>query len=66
MRLKETRTDGTERDIAIFKNDSNKYQFVNLTKGHICPCEFDSEKNAFSDLYTFFESGKIKSIEVEE
>lgn len=30
--------------------NTNKYHFVNLTKGHICTCEFDNIFEAFEDL----------------
>ena len=36
--------------IAIFVNEAGKYQYVNLTKEKICPCEFDSYEAAFADL----------------
>lgn len=29
---------------------TNKYSFVNLTKGHICSCTFDSVEDAIFDL----------------
>lgn len=44
------RRDGNFRvAILIFKSD-HKYSFVNLTKGHICPCKFDSEEAAVEEL----------------
>lgn len=27
-----------------------KYSFVNITKGHICPCVFDTYEEALQDL----------------
>lgn len=27
--------------------NSSKYSYVNLTKGHICPCQFNSIEEAF-------------------
>ena len=32
---------------------TGKYQYVNLTKGHICPCMFDSIEDAIADLHTY-------------
>ena len=33
--------------VSIMRNKSdNTYSFVNLTKGHICSCRFDSVENA--------------------
>ena len=29
---------------------TNKYSFVNLTKGHICSCEFDTIEEAVQDM----------------
>ena len=29
---------------------TNKYSFVNLTKGHICPCVFNSVEDAIQDM----------------
>ena len=29
---------------------TNKYSFVNLTKGHICPCVFNSVEGAIQDM----------------
>lgn len=35
----------------IFKiKNTNKYKFVNLSKGHICSCEFDSMEEAIDDM----------------
>lgn len=40
--------------VSIMRNKSdNTYPFVNLTKGHICPCRFDSVENAVKDIDSF-------------
>jgi hypothetical protein len=44
------RTDGTFTICLIPQKDKKIYQFVNMTKGHICPCEFDSIKSAEQDF----------------
>lgn len=37
--------------VAILKSrKTGKYSFVNLTKGHICECEFDNVKDAIDDM----------------
>lgn len=37
--------------VSIMRNKSdNTYSFVNLTKGHICPCRFDSIEDAVKDM----------------
>ena len=52
------------RIISICRNINDKWQFINLTKNKICPCEFNSEQEAFNDLYNYIKSGRIKSIEI--
>lgn len=48
--------------VLLFKHKvSNKWSFINLSKKHICECEFDSYKDAINDLNEYKESGKIKS-----
>lgn len=49
MIIHETKTDGKVYDSSIFKNKNEKYQFVNLTKQTISPCEFNSYEEAFAD-----------------
>lgn len=49
--------------------NTNEYSFVNLTKGHICPCRFKSIDEAIKDLEERKKSGNIinyKFIEREE
>lgn len=49
--------------------NTNEYSFVNLTKGHICPCRFKSIDDAIKDLEERKNSGNIinyKFIEREE
>ena len=41
------------------KNDDT-FSFVNLTKGHICPCRFRSVDEAMDDLRNQKISGKVK------
>ena len=41
--------------------DKNKYSFVNLTKNHICPCEFNSVDGAIADMERLKKEGKIIS-----
>lgn len=35
------------------------YSFVNLTKGHICPCRFHTEEDAIQDLESYKKRGDI-------
>lgn len=34
----------------MFNRANGKYHFVNLTKGHICSCAFDSPADAIADV----------------
>ena len=46
--------------VAILRNKSdNTYSYVNLTKGHICPCRFVSEEEALYDMDQKIKSGEI-------
>lgn len=50
MKLRIERID-CELDVLLLKNKSDStYSFINLTKGHICPCRFESESDAIEDL----------------
>ena len=72
-RIKVTRVDGVV-DILLLKHKTyNGYSFVNLTKGHICPCVFKSEEEALSStldllidreaLYTAYEKTLFNKLE---
>lgn len=46
--------------VSIMRNKSdNTYSFVNLTKGHICPCRFDSIEDAVKDMNEKILNGEI-------
>lgn len=62
MIIHEIKTDGVEYDIGIYHNESGKFQYVNLTKEKICPCEFDTYEQAFSDLLKYINEGKISAL----
>lgn len=48
--------------VLLFKHkESGKWSFINLSKEHICECEFDNYKDAINDLNKYMESGKIKT-----
>ena len=66
MIFREFRNDGKSYDIAIFANEAGKYQYVNLTKEKICPCEFDSYEAAFADLLKYINQGKINGLSFKE
>lgn len=54
---------GKESIVAImpYKGISNKFSYVNLIKGHICNCVFESEYEALKDLEKY---DNIKKVEV--
>lgn len=53
MKLEITRTDGIV-EVLLFRNKSdNTYSYINLTKGHICPCKFKTIEDAIEDLKNY-------------
>lgn len=57
--------DTVEVLIANIKGTS-KYRFVNLTKGHICTCVFDSVDAAIRDLQQYVADGRVISFSILE
>lgn len=54
-----TRPDDTVL-VYLMKNESdNTYSFVNITRWHICPCRFQSIRDAVADMDRLKEEGKI-------
>ena len=46
--------------VSIMRNKSDDtYSFVNLTKGHICSCRFDSVEDAIKDMDKKILNGEI-------
>lgn len=46
--------------VAIMYNVSdNRYHFVNLSRGHICACAFDSVEDAVKDLDSHVSNGTV-------
>ena len=51
-------------EVLILPNkDGSGYQYVNLTKGHICPCKFKTEIDALRDMDKKVSEGKVLSYE---
>lgn len=47
-------------EVLILPNkDGSGYQYVNLTKGHICPCRFKTESEALRDMDKKISEGKV-------
>lgn len=46
--------------VSIMRNKlDGTYSFVNLTKGHICTCKFNTIEDAVKDMQTKKENGEI-------
>lgn len=59
IQFKITRPDGSV-DVLLMKHKlENKWSFVNLSRGHICPCKFDSVEDAIVDLDSYVAKGKV-------
>lgn len=53
MKLEIIRTDGIV-EVLLFRNKSDStYSYINLTKGHICPCKFKTIEDAIEDLKNY-------------
>lgn len=47
-------------NLTIFiEKESQKYRILNLTKQHICPCNFNSYVEAVNDIYEYEKNNKI-------
>lgn len=40
---------------------NDKYSFIDITKGHICSCEFDTQEEALEDLRNKYNNKEIAS-----
>lgn len=58
------RKDGIFEVLLLKHKSSNTYSFINITKGHICPCIFDSKEEAIDDLENYKKSGRIIKYEL--
>ena len=48
--------------VSIMRNKLNgTYSFVNLTKGHICTCKFNTVEEAVKDMQNKKENGEVIS-----
>lgn len=47
-------------EVLLLKNkEEDTWSFVNVTKGHICPCKFSSIDAAIQDMDEHMKNGKI-------
>lgn len=63
-KIEVVRTDGVFEVLILQHKGKSEYSFVNLTKGHICPCVFGSEQEVIADLERYKKTGRIKSYKV--
>ena len=55
-----TKNDGTKCVCTIMQHKfTKKYSFVNITKGHICSCVFDTQEEALKDLHNKYVNKEI-------
>jgi len=62
MRYRVERQNDTVEVLLLPNKDGSGYQYINLTKGHICPCKFKSVSDALSDMEVRVSEGTIKRI----
>lgn len=66
MKFKIIRPNDTIEVLLMKHKLEDKWSFVNLTKGHICPCKFSSIEEALIDLESYMEKGKILKYYIEK
>lgn len=63
MRFLVHKSSGDADVLLLPHKGTNKYSFVNLTKGHICSCVFDSVEEAIKDMEVRKKLGLLDSYE---
>lgn len=63
MRFLVHKSSGDADVLLLPHKETNKYSFVNLTKGHICSCVFDSVAEAIEDMEARKKAGLLDSYE---
>ena len=51
--------------IVRLPEENNKYAFFNINKNILKPCRFNSEEEAFSDIYKYIKNGKVKRLTIQ-
>ena len=66
LKITEYKKENNERRtiILIPTKDGTKWQYINLTQGYICPCQFDSREEALKDFVQY--ANKFFKVEFEE
>ena len=63
MRFLVRKNSGDVEVLLLPHKGTNKYSFVNLTKGHICSCVFNSVAEAIEDMEIRKKAGLLDSYE---
>ena len=51
--------------IVRLPEENDKYAFFNITKKVLKPCRFNSEAEAFADIYKYIKNGRVKRITIQ-
>lgn len=65
MFIKVYKTTGTIDVLLLPHKNTSTYSFINLTKGHICPCVFNSINEALQDLENRKNNGLVLGYKLE-
>lgn len=52
--------------VIAYLPDEKKYAFYNADRHELKPCRFDSELEAYMDIYKYIKHGKVKRIAIIE
>ena len=63
MRLMFIREKDAVECLLLPHKDGSEYSYINLTKGHICPCKFSTIDKALEDVVR---NSKVKSFQILE
>lgn len=54
-----------EYSIMIFKEKhEDTFRIINLTRGYICPCRFNTYEDAVNDIYKYQSEGKNEILDI--
>jgi hypothetical protein len=56
--VRSTRSGNIYSLLILIEREEGKYRICNLTKGHICPCKFDTYEEAVKDIEQYEKDGK--------
>ena len=65
LKIHEYTKENQKRTILLMPTkDGKHWQYINVTKGYICPCEFNNREEALMDFVKY--SSKLHKVEFEE